>query len=53
MKHKIIFEVMGGTVTAYKTQEEIADMLKNPDVKLISVNDRGAYTPKRKKVNRK
>ena len=37
-KHKFVFEYMGGTVTAYKTQAEIAVMLKYPDLKLISVN---------------
>ena len=52
-KHKIIFEYMGGTVTAYKTQAEIAVMLKYPDLKLISVNDSGVcYRSKKRKVKK-
>ena len=53
-EHKIIFEYMGGTVTAYKTQAEIAVMLKYPDLKLISVNDSGVcYRSKKKWINGK
>lgn len=49
-KHKFIFEYMGGIVTAYKTQAEIAIMLKHPDLKLISVNDSGVcYRSKKRK----
>lgn len=49
-KHKIIFEYMGGTVTAYKTQAEIAVVLKYPDLKLISVNNSGVcYRSKKRK----
>ena len=49
-KHKIIFEYMGGIVTAYKTQAEIAEWLQSPDVKLISVNDSGlCYRSKKRK----
>lgn len=50
MKYKFVFEWQGGKVTAYKTQAEIAEMLKSPDVKLISVGDGEVYKPKRKKV---
>lgn len=49
-KHKFVFEYMGGTVTAYKTQAEIAVMLKYSDLKLISVNDSGVcYRSKKRK----
>ena len=49
-KHKFVFEYMGGTMTAYKTQAEIAVMLKYPDLKLISVNDSGVcYRSKKRK----
>ena len=49
-KYKFIFEWLGGKVTAYKKQAEIAEMLKSPDVKLISVGDGEVYKPKRKKA---
>ncbi len=49
-KYKFVFEWINGKVTAYKTQAEIAEMLKNPDVKLISVGNDVVYTPKRKKA---
>ena len=49
-KHKFVFEYMGGTVTAYKTQAEIAVVLKYPDLKLISVNNSGVcYRSKKRK----
>ena len=49
-KHKFVFEYMGGIVTAYKTQAEIAVMLKYPDLKLISVNNSGVcYRSKKRK----
>ena len=38
-RYKFVFEWLGGKVTAYKTQPEIAEMLKNPDIKLISIGD--------------
>ena len=50
MKYKFVFEWQGGKVTAYKTQAEIAEMLKSPDIKLISVGNTEIYKPKRKKV---
>ena len=49
-KYKFVFEWLDGKVTAYKTQEEIAEMLKNPDIKLISVGDTGINWRKRKKA---
>lgn len=49
-KYKFVFEWLGGKVTAYKTQAEIAEMLKSPDIKLISVGDGEVYKPKRKKA---
>lgn len=49
-KYKFVFEWLDGKVTAYKTQEEIAEMLKKPDIKLISVGDSEVYKPKRKKA---
>ena len=49
-KYRFVFEWQGGKVTAYKTQAEIAEMLKSPDVKLISVGDGEVYKPKRKKA---
>lgn len=49
-KYKFIFEWLGGKVTAYKTQVEIAEMLKSPDIRLISVGDSKVYKPKRKKA---
>lgn len=49
-KYKFIFEWLGGKVTAYKTQTEIAEMLKRPDIRLISVGDSEVYKPKRKKA---
>ncbi len=49
-KYKFIFEWLGGKVTAYKTQAEIAEMLKSPDIRLISVGDSKVYKPKRKKA---
>ena len=53
-KHKFVFEYMGGIVTAYKTQAEIAVMLKYPDLKLISVNDSGVcYRSKKRKGEKK
>lgn len=52
-KYKIIFEYMGGIVTAYKTQVEIAVILQYSDLKLISINDSGAYyRPKKRKVKK-
>lgn len=51
-KYKFVFEWLEGIVTAYKTQEEIAEMLKNPDIKLISVGDTRTNWQKRKKVKR-
>lgn len=42
-KHKFIFEYAGGKIECYNTQAEIAKMLADPSVKLISVNDSGAY----------
>lgn len=49
-KYKFIFEWLDGKVTAYKTQAEIAEMLKSPDIRLISVGDSKVYKPKRKKA---
>lgn len=49
-KYKFVFEWQGGKVTAYKTQAEIAEMLKNPDIKLISIGNDAVYKPKRKKA---
>lgn len=52
-KHRFIYEFEGIKVEAYNTQKEIAEMLINPKIKLISVNNvRLPYYPKRKKVNR-
>lgn len=52
-KHKFIFEYMGGTVTTYKTQAEIAVMLQYPDLKLISVNDSSVYYHPKKRKGKK
>ncbi len=51
IKHKFVFEWLGGKVTAYKTQAEIAEMLKNPNIKLISINGAKIYRQKGKKVH--
>ncbi len=49
-KYKVIFEWMGQTVTAYKTQEELSLLLMMDGVKLVSVNDSGGvYRRKRRK----
>ena len=50
-RYKFVFEWLGGKVTAYKTQSEIAEMLKNPDIKLISIDDCEVFKLQKKKGN--
>ncbi len=47
-KHKFIFEYAGAKVECHSTQKQIAEMLRDPTIKLISVND-GGYRSTRKK----
>lgn len=48
IKHRFIFEYAGGKVEAYKTQKDIAEMLQNPAIKLISINDTSNYCYRKK-----
>ena len=48
-KHKFIFEYAGAKVECYSTQKQIAEMLADPAVKLISVNDCGYRGTRKKK----
>lgn len=48
IKHHFIYEFEGMKIEAYNTQAEIAEILNNPLVKLISVNNVGVqYRPKK------
>lgn len=37
-KHRFVFEYAGAKVECYSTQSQIAEMLSDPTVKLISIN---------------
>lgn len=49
-KHRFIFEYAGARVECYSTQKQIAEMLSDPTIKLISINLPKAYYLSRKKV---
>ena len=52
-KHKFIFEYAGAKIECHNTQKEIAKMLADPAVKLISVNDGGYRGTRKKKQSKK
>ena len=52
-KHKFIFEYAGAKIECYNTQKQIAKMLADPAVKLISVNDGGYRGTRKKKQTKK
>ena len=49
-KHRFIFEYAGARVECYSTQKQIAEMLSDPTIKLISINFPKAYYSSRKRV---
>ena len=50
-KHVVVFDMGGVVVTAHKTQAELAELLKMPQVQLISVNaEKPPYRRRRTKA---
>lgn len=49
-KHRFIFEYAGARVECYSTQKQIAEMLLDPTIKLISVNLPKVHHSGKKKV---